>query len=115
MKTLGTVSRTVRGFSLVNFRDQYQSECSVQCSSAIGDDNLGHPGSSFLWIGVDDPDPKIMASDAPFYGVKTEKTTGWVEYLIPEAVLLTTRMHLDREQVKGLIERLQYWLKNGEL
>lgn len=114
---IGKATINGRGFGIVEFVDQYGAKCSVQCSSAIGEyaDSWSHPGSSYLWIGVNDADPKILASQAREYGVETDQTTGWVPYPIPEAVLLSPRMHLDREQVQDLIECLLYWLENGEL
>lgn len=68
-----------------------------------------------LWLGVDDVTPKIMASDAirlglPNYG----ETTGWVEYKLPEEVLLSSRMHLTVAQVKALIADLQRWVEANE-
>jgi hypothetical protein len=113
---LGEISNTSRGFGIVEFEDSHGSKCSVQCSSAIGDyeDSMGHPGSSYIWLGLDDASPKILASHARAHGIETDQCTGWIDFPIPNDVLLSTRMHLDREQVQGLIERLQYWLKNGE-
>ena len=55
----------------------------------------------------------MLASKAGEFGIETQETTGWVSYPIPEDVLLTTRMHLDRKQVEGLIEVLQRWLQKG--
>jgi hypothetical protein len=80
---LGNHKKTERGFAFVEFTDANGKECSLQQSSAIGDDDdaVDRPGSSFVWLGVDD-----------------EK-----------------RMHLNREQVKGLVKRLQQWLKTGKL
>lgn len=45
-------------------------------------------------------------------GVDTAERTGWVPYPIPPGVSMTTRMHLDREQVAALILHLQSWLDN---
>jgi hypothetical protein len=41
--------------------------------------------------------------------------TGWVDYDIPKDVLLTTRMYLDKEQVKKLIPILQKFVDTGEI
>ncbi|EES51170.1 hypothetical protein NE172_01985 [Clostridium botulinum] len=47
---------------------------------------------------------------------KTEtEGTGWVAYPIPEDVLLSTRMHLTRGQVKELIPILQKFVDTGEI
>lgn len=113
---LGTESVDYRGFGKVEFKDRYDLDCSIQCSSAIDfntKDGLYRPGTSFLWLGVDDAKPQILASDARKLGILTTQSTGWIPYPVPEQVLMHTRMHLDRKQVRGLIKRLNEWLKNG--
>ena len=101
---------------MVEFRDANGSACSVQASSAIGDyeGSFENPGTSFAWVGIDDPEPKVIWKDAAKLGVKTEATSGWVPYPLPPEVSVTTRMHLNREQAQGLIERLQEWLDTGK-
>ncbi|MNH47331.1 hypothetical protein D3C79_1105140 [compost metagenome] len=56
-----------------------------------------------------------MASHAAAFGVKTKETVGWVPYPIPDQVLLTTRMHLSREQVAALLPILQRFATTGEV
>ena len=107
MNKLNEVEYTARGFAMVEFKDAYDASCSIQQSSNAGYDAL--------WLGIDDVDPKVMASQASSVGVDTYETTGWVKYPIPEEVLLSSRMHLNREQVEGLVNHLQTWLKEGEL
>lgn len=107
---LGRVKKTARGFELVEFKDRYQSPCSLQASSLA---EYQKPGISAVWIGVDDAQPKVMAQDAASVGVQTEQQYGWVAYPIPDKVMLSTRMHLDRKQVQALIGHLQRWLENG--
>lgn len=99
--------RTTRGFSVVHFKDLYHSECSVQLSSLASQDAI--------WLGVDDAKPQILASKAGAYGLSTDQTTGWVPYPIPDAVLLTTRMHLTREDVAALLPILQHFVETGEV
>jgi hypothetical protein len=99
------VTTTGRGFQIVEFTDHNGAPCSLQQSSAA---LYAKPGSSFVWFGPNNADPKIMASQTPAGG------TGWVPYPIPENVLLTTRTHLDRKTVKKLISYLQNWLECGE-
>lgn len=96
-----TKTKTARGFALVSFQDQYGAECSIQKSSAACYDAI--------WFGVDDANPQIMASKVQPGG------TGWVKYPIPEDVLLTTRMHLTRQQVKKLLPILQHFVETGEV
>lgn len=92
---------TNRGFGIIQFKDRYNAECSIQKSSLAGEDAI--------WFGVNDADPKIMASQTEAGG------PGWVTYPIPKEVLLTTRMHLTQEQVKELLPILQVFAETGEL
>jgi hypothetical protein len=110
MTRLGAIKRTLRGFEYVQFADRYGVMCSLQASSLADSEK---PGASALWIGPDEPNPKVMARDAADVGVKTDQTTGWVPYDLPFQVSTTTRAHLDREQVQALICHLQAWLDNG--
>lgn len=114
---LGEDKKTVRGFRYVEFVDAYGYECSLQQSSAIGDTDeaMENPGSSFIWLGVDDSKPQVMKSQAKSLGLELPpgEVSGWMPYPIPEEVQISTRMHLSREQVEGLVERLQRWLETG--
>lgn len=101
------MSKTGRGFTICNFSDYYSKPCSVQKSSIATTD--------CIWLGVDDPDPKIMASQANNLGVVTDQETGWVPYPIPSEVLIQTRMHLSREQVANLLPILQKFVDTGEI
>ncbi len=100
--SLSTLERDVtsRGFGVWNFRDKYGAKCSLQDSSAASE--------PCIWFGVDDAEPKIMASKTPQGG------TGWVPFEIPDDVLLTTRMHLTQEQVKALLPILTHFAETGE-
>jgi hypothetical protein len=100
-------SATGRGFALLEFSDLYGARCSVQLSSLVEPEAI--------WLGVDDAEPKIMASQAAAFGVVTKETNGWVPYLIPEQVLMTTRMRLSREQVAALLPVLQRFAATGEV
>ena len=73
-------NKSVRGFGYITFKDLYNVECSIQESSSV---------EKLIWLGVNDANPKIMASKT------NEGGTGWVEYKIPDDVLLTTRMLLN--------------------
>ena len=105
------------GFPTALFKDAYDKKCSIQCSSAIDDTDYGfeHPGSSFLWVGILDAEPQILCKDAKKIGLPTQSDVGWQPYNIPENILLTTRMHLNREQIKDIINVLQEWLDTGIL
>jgi hypothetical protein len=89
------------------FLDKYGMKCSIQESSAGSE--------ACIWLGIDDIEPKIMASKAHIYDIPTEETTGWIPYPIPNDVLLHSRMHLNQEHAKELITLLQYFVETGEL
>jgi hypothetical protein len=97
--------KTERGFDLINFVDRYDNECSLQKSSLAFEEAI--------WLGVDDPDPKIMASQVTLR--EEPKRTGWVKYPLPEGVHCTTRMHLTQEQVKKLLPHLKKFVETGEI
>lgn len=100
---------TERGFSLGRFNDSYGEKCSLQKSSTAFVDHV--------WLGIDDPDPQIMASDAIRLGlpVPEGQNTGWVEYSIPSEVLIKTHMHLNQLQAKMVGEALLEFAKTGEV
>jgi hypothetical protein len=93
---------TERGFSTSTFRDYYDQGCSMQESSLCS--------PRCLWLGVDDTNPQILASNAEKYGIKTNKTVGWIPYPVPPDVLISSRMHLDEDSVKDLIKKMQEWV-----
>jgi len=105
------LDKTQRGFATGKFEDRYGAQCSIQKSSLATEDAI--------WLGVDDPNPQIMSSDAIRMGLKqrtyTEADNGWTPYELPKEVMLTTRMHLTRKQVKALMPLLQKFVDSGEL
>lgn len=109
-KALGKVKRTERGFEIVEFKDCYDHPCSLQQSSLA---EYEKPGTSAIWLGPSDAKPQVLWHRAHELGIETGATCGWVAYPIPEDVLLTTRAHLNREQVKALIQHLKCWLRTG--
>lgn len=99
--------KTGRGFSFYKFKDGSGTKCSIQKSSVATED--------MIWIGVSDPDPKIMASQASQFGIKTDKNNGWIKYPIPDEVIIKTRMHLNRKQALNLIRVLLRFIIRGEI
>lgn len=111
--------KTVRGFANIEFIDLYGSQCSIQKSSLATEDAI--------WFGCDDPNPQILAKDANKHNmnieskdvnkhdIKCDQNTGWVKYPIPEEVLINTRMHLTRDQVKDILPILQKFVDTGEI
>lgn len=100
-------SKTNRGFTIITFKDRYNSTCSLQKSS-IGTEDC-------IWFGPDFANPQIMASDAKRLGIATDKTTGHINYPLPPQVHLTTRMHLTQKQVKALLPTLIKFVETGEI
>lgn len=104
-------TKTQRGFDLIEFEDIYKGKCSLQKSSLASKDAI--------WFGIDDADPKIMCSDARKMGLRGwmggEADNGFCKFEIPKEVLLTTRMHLTRSDVKKLLPILQKFVETGEI
>jgi len=102
---------TQRGFRVIDFKDYYQQECSIQKSSICEPD--------CIWLGVDNLIPRIMCRDAIKLGLREatggEEDNGWCDYNLPKEVELITRMYLTREQVAFLIPILQKFVDRGEL
>lgn len=99
---------TDRGFTRAEFTDRYGVKCSIQESSLATE--------KAIWLGVDAPEPRILASDAARLELPTDgKTTGWVPYTMPKEVLCNTRMHLTRGQAGELAEILEHFAKTGKL
>ena len=100
-------NKTNRGFNIYEFKDTYGAECSLQKSSSAMEDKI--------WLGVNDANPLIMASQAKEFGVTPTENNGWVKYPIPKEVLLTTRMHLNRSQAWWLTKRLFRFAITGKV
>ncbi len=86
---LGIVAETERQFEIINFKDRYDTPCSLQQSSLA---EYEQPGTSAVWLGVDQ-------QTGPHDGVFDAANR--------------TRMHLDLRQVQALICVLEQWVKNG--
>ena len=92
-------SKTNRGFALGEFVDYNGQKCTIQKSSLADAD--------CIWVGVDDANPLIMASDAARLGLPTHgQSTGWVPYHIPKEVLLSTRMHINADMARALVAEM---------
>jgi len=108
MKKLGKSTTTSRGFPIVKFEDSNGEKCSLQASSRA----LQHPGTAAVWLGIDVVNAQVRHDHASKVGIKTDAKVGWLPYPIPEEVLVSTRMHLTREQVEALVNHLTAWLKS---
>ena len=89
-------SATNRGFTIIEFSDFNNAKCSLQKSSIATSDNI--------WLGVVDADPRVLV-----------RGEGWMPLQLPDEALLTTRMHLSREQVIQLLPILQRFAETGEV
>lgn len=99
---------TGRGFLRAEFTDRYDVKCSIQASSLATE--------AAIWLGVNEPEPKIMVSDAARLGLPTHgKINGWTEFEMPRQVLCNTRMHLTREMAGELAKVLKHFADTGEL
>lgn len=91
-------SKTKRGFDVLTFYDDYNIECSLQESSSV---------EPHIWLGIDNANPEIMCSDARKLGLPYAKNAnGWQEFEVPKEVLMHTRMHLTKRQVRKLAMKL---------
>lgn len=91
------LEQTNRGFDILKFNDSYNVECSLQKSSSALEDKI--------WFGCNSPNIKVF-----------NKEKGLFEsFQTDEDLLVTTRMHLTREQVKELLPYLQKFVETGEL
>ena len=105
MEKLGKRNDGPRGFPRVEFKDAYDQACFLQSSSVIYDydDAMERPGTSALWLGLKNTRAEVMARNAAQVGVATDTDIGWVKFPIPDQVMVWTQMHLNREQVAGLL------------
>ena len=107
------VKTTNRGFELIEFEDSNGKACSLQQSSAT--DFERGPGGDYIWLGVNNAKPMILASQAHAHGVATTETTGWVEIPLPVGASIASRMHLDVADARELVAHLKRWIDAGSL
>lgn len=94
---------TSRGFRIDEFEDANGNECSLQISSAAGDEG-------FVWLGCNEIGLKRFV---PYYG--------WTDVILehnpPYGVLhvANNRMHLSQSQVRALIPALVHFAETGNL
>ena len=100
---------TQRGFRIGEFTDRYGMACSIRESSI----------EACLWLGTDSRDCKILAKDAVDLGMDVINSggvvAGWVDYPIPDQVVLPGRMHLTQDMAAQLIPILQHFVETGEI
>lgn len=96
MEMFSDLKHTNRGFRYYEFKDKYNTPCTLQKSSLATEDAI--------WLGVDPVPVKHLVQNE-----------GWQEYELPEGVEVFGRMHLDREQAAVLAKQLNYFAETGEL
>ena len=95
------ISKTDRGFDIIEFDDIYGECCSIQKSSLAETDAI--------WLGISEVKPIIMASELDL------DCGGWVKYPIPKSVQVKGRMHLDRAKARKLAKILLDFADKGEI
>ena len=97
--------KTERGFSVVEFKDQYGTECSIQKSSSAM--------AECIWFGAN----KIGLKEFVAY----RSPSAWVDrddvdvHTMEHHFVANNRMHLTRKQVAKLIPILQKFVDTGDL
>lgn len=92
---------TNRGFSLIEFTDGNDNECTIQESSACRDEGL-------IWFGAKEVEVQYMAEGLGWQTINFEEEFG-------KTFIGNQRMHLTQSQVKELLPVLQYFAEHGEL
>ena len=83
-----------RGLRIIEFRDRYDCECSLQESSLATE--------AAIWFGTKHADPRRLVPGQ-----------GWQSVPFPEETMFNTRMHLTQDQVRALLPALQRFAKTG--
>jgi len=108
--------RTNRGFDIINFKDRYDNDCSLQKSSIATED--------CIWLGCDNAKAEVMATARKrvvaeqmkmLENIDKAPTCGWQEFPIHADVNIWTRMHLTRKQVKELLPHLIKFAFTGKI
>jgi hypothetical protein len=90
------IQKTDRGFRIVEFTDRNGHKCSLQESSAAT--------QASIWLGPDDAEPCVLVEGK-----------GWQPVEFPADTQFTTRMHLNKQQVRELLPYLQHFALHGDL
>lgn len=85
--------KTERGFGRYIFKDTYDSQCSIQKSSITTEDRI--------WIGID---------DLKLYDNVSGKSVNK-----PPDIDAFTRMHINKEQAKAIVEVLNTFIETGNI
>mgnify|MGYP001367925326 FL=1 len=109
------VKPTSRGFSRIDFKDDYGNAASLQESSS----------GVRIWLGVNKPDIKILAPNLRKikesfieYINNLERRSeplGWVDLELPKEFTQFSRMHLNTDDVKKLLPYLINFAMTGHI
>ena len=89
-------TKTHRGFGLIEFKDYYNIECSIQKSSIVS--------PKCIWFGCNEANPRACI-----------RGKGWQPVPFPQDTLFNTRMHLTRKQVIKLMPILLKFILFGNI
>ena len=95
---MSKIKHTQRGFAHMEFEDLYGEGCSIQKSSLATDDAI--------WFGIDEPKLTVF---------EDENMGKYIVSQMPKHFMVSSRMHLNRDQVKELLPILQHFVETGEL
>lgn len=112
---LGKPSASDDGLATLRFTDSLGAAAHVSASPLVthADSEFRTYGRDFLRLGIDCVVPKILARDALALGIESAVDVGLVDYPLPPEVILEADMQLSRDQVIGLVARLQEWIDTG--
>jgi hypothetical protein len=106
---------TARGFLRGEFKDANGESCSIQKSSAFGEE-----GGELIWLGVNNSKGNFNVLGRDDEARALTGGWGWQEKSLAQMfpncdVNVPDRMHLTQKQVKDLLPILQHFVKTGEL
>ena len=90
----------------VKFNDRYGKPFAIHESTLATE--------ACVWIGMPNTQPIVMAIHAEKVGVQTDEKVGWVDYLVPEDVLIPTMGHLTVDQAKLVVAALQEFIEEND-
>jgi hypothetical protein len=61
-------------------------------------------------VALFDAKPMVLAREAHLVGIKTDQIDGWIRFVLPKEVQVSTKMYLSREQAQLLVKHLQRWI-----
>ena len=105
------ITKTCRGFDLIEFKDKNNINCSLQKSSIAGED--------CIWLGLNNPDlkefyPYPRNIEDSFIQI-TKDDLDKLKHRPQNEIYINSRMHLTQTQAKELLPYIQRFIETGEL